>query len=316
MFDFLGLPREIRDEIYKLCLVREKIEFEEFYTDETPEEWMKDRRPDALTLHIAKPDETPLVVYQGVPFVHRVESLTPIDGRSRWDDIYDKDRTCSYRICRHTTDLPCLSIFRTNRLVYQEASVTFYGNNVFHFPSKGCETTLNACSAFLEDRPQRVRTYLHNISLSIGDAYRYVPVLEDNGKRLYYGVHLPTMTRLGLSLRRLMTLNELSIVLEEQNPTERMLKSLLQKQDYVDMFERPSPLETIPVRQCLKIGIGNNYDIQHQRIVSTNLAYRISKKFYWSRMNNAPFVSSEILVEGKKMTSSIFTYLVPKARRG
>ncbi|KAG7006720.1 hypothetical protein G7Y79_00013g034920 [Physcia stellaris] len=257
MFDFLGLPREIRDEIYKLCLVREKIEFEEFYTDETPEEWMKDRRPDALTLHIAKPDETPLLVYQGVPFVHRVESLTPIDGRSRWDDIYDKD-------------------------------------------------------PFLGDRTERVRTYINNISLCIGYVFRFLPILTANDIDLSYGIHLPTMKRLGHSLRRLMTLNELSIVLQEQSPTEKTLKSLLQKQGYVDMIEWPSPVETIPIRQCLKVGIENGDDIEDKQFISGILAYCISKGFSWSMAYDARFVSSDILVEGKKMTSSIFTYSVRK----
>ena len=36
------------------------------------------RRPEALTLHVAKPGETTLLVYQEVSFVHRIESLTPI----------------------------------------------------------------------------------------------------------------------------------------------------------------------------------------------------------------------------------------------
>ena len=307
MFDFLGLPREIRDEIYKLCLVREKIEFEEFYTDETPEEWMKDRRPDALTLHIAKSGETPLLVYQGVPFVHRIESLTPVDGRSRWDDIYDKDRTCSYRICRHTTNLPCLSIFRTNRLVYQEASSTFYGNNVFHFPSKGCENTLNACSAFLEDRPERVRTYINNISLSIGYAYYYLP-----GIYRTCGAHLITMERLSRSLRRLGTLDRLSLVLQEQHPTQKALRSLLQKHGYVNVWDWP--LKRIPVRHCLEIEFRHELHHEHQSYPRCLAHFILLGANHVVR--DPPFVSSEILVEGRMMSSSIYKYLIPKSTRG
>lgn len=278
---------------------------------------MKDRRPDSLILHIAQPDETPLLVYQGVPFVHRVESLTSIDGRSRWDDIYDKHRTCSYRICRHTRNPPYLKIFLANRLIYQEASITFYGKNRFHFPSKGCENTLNACWAFLEDRPQRVRTYIHNISLSIGYAYRYLPVLQDNGLYWMCGAHRLTMERLNRSLRHLGTLDQLSFVIQEQHPSEKALKSLLQKHSYASIWDWP--LQKIPVLQCLEIEfqheLHNKYDPQSSQTYTRYLAHliRLGANYF---VYDPAVVSSEILVEGKKMTSSIFTYLVRKPIRG
>ncbi|KAL8794494.1 MAG: hypothetical protein Q9195_002967 [Heterodermia aff. obscurata] len=241
MFDFLGLPREIRDEIYTLCLVRENIEFEEFYTDETPEDWMQDRKPEALTLHIAKPDETPLLVYQGVSFVHRVESLTPIDGRSRWDDIFYKGRERSYRIHRGITNPPCLNILLTNRLIYQESSMIFYAKNYFCFPSRECELTLNACSGFLTNRSKQALTYISNISLGIGHIDR-LHRLSETGYRRYqrYMVHWPTMERLGNIFREtlsLMGLKKLKITLQDQRPSDRALASRLQTEEYSALLD-------------------------------------------------------------------------------
>ena len=241
MFDFLGLPREIRDEIYNLCLVRKTIEFEEFYVDETPEEWMQDRKPEALTLHVAKPDETPLLVYQGIPFVHRVESLTTIDGRSRWDDVFYEGRERSYRIHRGITSPPCLNIFLTNRLIYQEASIIFYAKNYFCFPSRECELTLNACSCFLTDRPQHALTYIGNISLGIGFIHWRHPEFNTYTDSRFYGVHWPTVQRFVNILRDILGprgLHKLEVLLEEQCPSDKALSHRLGSEDYCDLLLR------------------------------------------------------------------------------
>lgn len=240
MFDFLGLPREIRDEIYKLCLVRGQIEFEEFYIDETPEDWMRDRKPEKLMLHVAKPDETPLLVYQGIPFVHRVESLTRIHGRCRWDDILYEDRERSYRIHRGTTDPPCLDIFLANRLIYQESSMVFYAKNSFCFPSRECELTLNACSGFLTDRPEQALIYISDISLEIGFIDRHHTDFTGFSGSLFYRIHWPTMQRLDSILKGTLDpkgLSKLKFLVQEQCPSKRALETHLKCKDYVDFFQ-------------------------------------------------------------------------------
>ena len=246
---FLSLPREIRDMIYDLCFVRDKIEFEEFYTDETPEEWMRGRRPESLTLHLAKPNEKPLLEYNGVGFVHRVESLTPIDGRSRFDDILYRDRTRSYRIYRGTIDPPCLSIFHTNSFVYKEAASVFYGKNVFTFPSKRCEVTLNACSAFLRDRPEHALPYIKNIHLTIG----YADFLDLGESCLYSGAHYPTVKRLGDTLRHFVRLDHLRLLIEEQYPTDEILKKTKTDLGYVRLYKWMEGLRGINVPKILEI---------------------------------------------------------------
>ena len=235
--------------IYDLCFVREKIEFEEFFTDETPEKWMRGRRPESLTLHLAKPNEKPLLEYNDVGFVHRVESLTPIDGRSRFNDILFKDRTRSYRIFRGTVDPPCLSIFHTNRFVYKEAASVFYGKNVFTFPSKGCENTLNACSAFLTDRPDHALPYIKNINLTIG----HVDIIELSEISLYFGAHYPTMKRLGVVLRHMVHLTHLRLLIEEQYPTDEVRKVFKRNMGYVTIRHWMEALKTINIPKTLEI---------------------------------------------------------------
>ena len=233
MFDFLGLPREIRDMVYGFLFLREEIQFEEFYTDETPEDWMKDRRPESLTLHTAKPNEIPLLKYNGIPFVHRVESLVPIDGRSRWDDEFLEHKTRSYRIFRGTIEPPCVRVFHTNRFVYQESSPVFYAKNCFKFPAKDCELTLNACSAFLTDRPKQALSCIKHVSLGIGHISRYGPC----NPSVRYGVHLPTLKRLCNTLGCTVQLDRLNLLFEEQCPMSGRAKMLVNSQDYVGFFE-------------------------------------------------------------------------------
>lgn len=202
--------------VYDLLLVRESIGFEEFYSDETPEEWMKDRIVQTLTLHVAKPNEEPLFTYMGTPLVHRIESLTPVEGRSRWDDEFQEDKTRSYRIFRGTIAHPCLRILHTNRFLYKEASSIFYGKNVFTFPSKACELTLNACSAFLTDRPKHALPCIKNINLGIAR----VDSLWLGNTPLFYGVHYPTVKRVCDTLRNTVHLSQLSLLVEEQHPID------------------------------------------------------------------------------------------------
>lgn len=301
MLDFLSLPREIRDEIYKLCLVREKVEFEEFYTDETPEEWMKGRRPGNLMLHIAKPDEQPLLVYQGVPFVHRVESLTPIDGRSRWDDVYIKGRTRSYRICRQTTNPPYLGIFLTNRLVYGECSMIFYGKNSFCFPSKDCESTLNALSAFLLDRPKQALAYIKNLSLRLGTTKYLNGSVSGRLWYLFWPAHRPTLKRLGDILRRLITLDQLIFILEEQCPTTRALESLSNDQDNVGFVDWMDLLRDIRRPKTLEIetitSVGD--DEWHKSRLSLLSSYMLSD--WGTKRQEFRFLISSVHVRGKEI---------------
>ena len=294
MFDFLGIPREIRDEIYELCLVRETIEFEEFYVDETPEDWMQDRKLEALTLHVAKPDETPLLVYQGIPFVHRVESLTPIDGRSRWDDIFYEGRERSYRLHRATADPPFLNIFLTSRLIYQESSMMFYAKNYFCFPSRDCELTLNACSGFLTDRPEQALTYISNISLEIGLIDRKRRELE----RPPYGirVHWPTMQRLSDVLRGTLDPkgpSKLKFLFEEQCPSDRALAHRLEGKGY-DYF--PERMLDIPTRKSLK-----NLNELQINLVENSYGFMSDFKVEWM----ARFVLDHWSVARSKVSRSI-----------
>ena len=306
MFNFLGLPREIRDEIYKLCLVREKIEFEEFYTDETPEEWMKDRRPDSLTLHIAKPGETPLLEYQGVSFVHRVESLTPIDGRSRWDDIYDGDRQRSYRICRHTTNPPSLGIFYTNRLVYQEASVTFYGKNLFSFPSKDCETTLNACSAFLGDRPEQAVRYTKNISFAIGYIHGFDRRIASRRDYIHRGAHFPTLKRLVHAFRPTLSLDQLNFAVEEQSPSEKALQSWRTSADYVSAANWYPEFEQMNVPRKLEIlFIDSDPPSSAKQSLMNSLVYYVTRDriYPYGRSSFSIEIPKRVNYKGKTMTA-------------
>ena len=202
---------------------------------------MRDRKPETLTLHVAKPDETPLLVYQGIPFVHRARSLTRINGRCRWDDIFYEDRERSYRIHRGTTNPPYLNIFLTNRLVYQESSMMFYAKNCFCFPSRDCELTLNACSGFLTDRPEQALTYLSNISLGIGFINWTHPGLRDLGDSRFYGIHWPTMQRLADILKGTPDSkgpNKLKFLLQEQCPSDRALAHHLESKNYCNIFLR------------------------------------------------------------------------------
>lgn len=128
----------------------------------------------------------------------------------------------SYRISRGTVSPPCLRIFLTNKFVYKEAAPVFYRKNVFTFPSNGCEVTLNACSAFLSDRPEHALSYIKNISLGIGFV-RPNPLMEC---ALFCGAHRPTVRRLGDNLRHLVHLNHLGLLIEEQYPTNELLNHL------------------------------------------------------------------------------------------
>ena len=314
MFNFLGIPREIRDEIYELCLVREKIEFEEFYTDETPTDWMQDRKPDALTLHIARPDETPLLIYQGIPFVHRVESLTPIDGRSRWDDIFYEGRERSYRIHRGTTNPPCLDIFLTNRLMYQEASIIFYAKNYFCFPSRECELTLNACSAFLTDRPQQALTYIGNISLGIGFIDWRHPEFNTRTDGRFHGVHWPTVQRFGNILRDILgprNLHKLEVLLEEQCPSNKALSHRLGSEGYYDVFIRSiesrsnskslNPLNNLKKLQIDKVEADDKIPSHHLNYLA---------EFFTGKwpVYDSNFSSSVVNVGGKEMFRTRLTW--------
>ncbi|CAF9935427.1 MAG: hypothetical protein HETSPECPRED_009783 [Heterodermia speciosa] len=248
MFYILSLPREMRNKIYGSCLVRETIEFEEFYVDETAEEWMQDRKPDTLTLHAAKPDETPLLVYQGVPYVHRVGSLVPVYGRCRWDDMVSEGRKRSYRIHRGTANPPYLNILLTNHQVYDEASSIFYGNNHFRFPSRNCELAVNACSGFLTDRSKQALTYVSKISLSIG--YFGWQDMELNGWQgsRFRGIHWPTIECFGNILRGArgpLGLKKLEVLIEDQCPSDRAIATRLRSEDkdYFSIFCPPSAFQ-------------------------------------------------------------------------
>ena len=316
MLDFLGLPREIRDEIYELCLVREKIEFEEFYVDETPEDWMQDRKPEGLILHVAKPEETPLLVYQGISFVHRVESLTSIDGRCRWDDIFYEGRERSYRIHRGTTDPPCLSIFLTNRLVYQESSIMFYANNCFCFPSRDCELTLDACSGFLTDRPEQALTYINHISLGISFIEWNHP--EIIGQSLSsYGVHLPTMKRLHNSLRGTRGprgLAQLKIFLEAQCPSDRALKHRIRSKSYYRLFNYTFG----DIEKSLKNLKDIQIDIVEDSRISDpecNLRLLASDFIGWCSAPELKFSSSTVYIAGKALLHTTLAWSRSKIRR-
>ena len=307
MLGFLSLPREIRDIIYDSCFVREKIEFEEFFTDETPEEWVQDRRLESLTLHLAKPNEKPLLEYNGAAFVHRVERLTPIDGRSHWDDVLYMDRQRSYRIFRGTVDPPCLRIFLTNSFVYKEAASVFYGKNVFTFPSKGCEVTLNACSAFLRDRPEHALPYIKNIHLTIGHYHSLSRRISEWG--LYYGAHQPTVKHLGEVLRRKVHLNYFRLLVEEQNPTHEMLRTFKSSLGYARIPHWYEAFRGI-------INVSKTFDIEFTDSSGTDthkvwMYSMIRSVIGDSKPDNLTYISSSPNIrneEGKEMFSTRVVY--------
>ena len=286
--------------IYELCFVRDKIEFEEFYTDETPEEWMQDRRLESLTLRLAKPNEKPLLEYNGLSFVHRVEPLMPIDGRSHWDDFLYNDRRRSYRIFRGTVDPPCLRIFHTNRFVYKEAATIFYGKNVFTFPSRRCEVTLNACSAFLTDRPDHALPYIKNISLSIG----YIRSFNLMEKIICRGAHHLTVKLLGSTLRHLVHLNHLRLLVEEQPPANGMRKRFKEDLGYVEMSVWADALRLIKIPKTLEVeSIGSCWVIFHEMSLNS-LIYSVTGKW---RPGSHTYISSALDVrneEGREMFST------------
>ena len=313
MFDFLGLPREIRDEIYVLCLVREKIEFEEFYVDETAEDWMRDRKPEALTLQVARPGETPLLVYQGVSFVHRVESLTPINGRSRWDDVFYKDRERSYRIHRGTINPPCLNIFHTNCLIYQESSMTFYAKNCFCFPSRECELTLNACSAFLTDRPEQALTYISDISLGIGFIGWRHPALRDYRGSLLNDMHWPTMQRFVNILRDTLgprSLHKLKMLYEEQCPSDRALSDRLKSKDYCSIFDQPLGVSgwSNSLRNLKDLQVDTLDTYEASSTLSRWKPRYIARLFIGHSAYDSSWSSSAISVGGKEMSHTRLTW--------
>lgn len=310
MFDFLGLPREIRDEIYKLCLVREKIEFEEFYTDETIEDWMQDRKPEKLVLRVAKPNEVPLLVYHDMPFVHGVEALTPVDGRSHWEDEIHEHRTRSYRISRDQTGYPYLRIFSTNRMVYQEATVIFYGKNTFSFPSRNCELTLNACSAFLCDRPEQARPYIKNLSLGIGHIVKYpnyVPFIS------FYSIHKPTIERLSRTLGNMVYLDHLNLFVEEQTPSLKATEAFRNSREYVGLYEWAEELKHINAPKNLVVDLIDSYGSEYKHNRLTQIARHIYDDL-WIEASDENFRISSVNALGEEITRARFTWALSKTR--
>ena len=274
---------------------------------------MRDRKLENLMLNVAKPDETPLLIYQGIPFVHRVGSLTRIDGRCRWDDIFYEGRERSYRIHRGTTDPPCLNIFLTNRLIYQESFIVFYAKNDFCFPSRECELTLNACSGFLTDRTEQALTYINNVSLEIGFTDRRHTGFTNFRESRYYGVHWPTMQRFFNILRDTPDSkgpNNLKFLLEEQYPSDRALVSQLESKHYSNLFLGMARVTEI---NCLK----NLSELQIDLIESTSrfrqgssLLVRSMARFVLGcpSAHSSKISSSIVNVDSKEMYRSRLTW--------
>ena len=158
IFPLLQLPRELRDRIYEYALVDcQDLAISIGSTRKRYNVWENEEPPfqKRYSDFISDP-------------VHRTSFACPVERRNftyvngtglacfemkgfAWDEIRRE---------------PELSLFHTNRQVYQEASEIFYSKNLFSF-EVGVDS-LACCLAFLKDRPTRALQQIRSIGLKLG----------------------------------------------------------------------------------------------------------------------------------------------------
>ncbi|MCJ1226210.1 hypothetical protein MMC12_002859 [Toensbergia leucococca] len=141
MFEFLKLPQEIRDEIYRCALVRNSIEVE---------------------------------------IVDASESKSPVHLRTTWKESTSKRyrsdavpwETSTYQIMtpgqKHRDPIG-LNLFLANRRIYDECSQIFYKENQFVFRYDIISLGLEYI-AFLHDRPHKALLHFRYMHIHIGES--------------------------------------------------------------------------------------------------------------------------------------------------
>ncbi|MCJ1454367.1 hypothetical protein MMC28_004720 [Mycoblastus sanguinarius] len=160
MFDLKGLPRELRDEIYKNMLVRKPLRVLSKVVmvpcDSLEEETaIRNEQDDYLSIERTSTLNSTV----------RLRSTSMLDrGCDNIDNLHGK----TYYRDEDESDPPSVNIFFTDRQTYSEAWPIFYERNSFHFthPFNNWDSIVTCC-AFLRDRPHALK-HIRSIKLILG----------------------------------------------------------------------------------------------------------------------------------------------------
>lgn len=158
--DFMGLPTEVRQNIFEFLLVQHDVYREK--------DWCVDRRP--------------TITYGSVGILE----YTPPGPVGTWkrSSYMVQPGDCHKRRQRRTYTMDAkfgLSNFQVCRQVYEEASLIFYSKNFFFIDN------LRTLKPFLQDRPQRAKALIHSISLRYPATVPWTDLrpLDDSGGSLF-----------------------------------------------------------------------------------------------------------------------------------
>lgn len=157
MFNFMGLPQELRDAIYEYALVQDTI------CIQNTEIYMSIFDPPCRRTQ------------------HKV-SVWRARSRGRLKERFDVH--ISYCMGIQNAKMPNLNLFLVSRDVYNQASRIFYEQNHFVFPHdpdwdvsrKGDSN----CLDFLQDRPQHVLNHIRHIRIDTCYLFRTQPLSVDS----------------------------------------------------------------------------------------------------------------------------------------
>ncbi|KAF4302391.1 hypothetical protein GTA08_BOTSDO10404 [Botryosphaeria dothidea] len=146
-FPLLNLPRELRDIVYGYMMIRKRITVTVGYCWADKAKGNKKR----FDLRVRERRRT---AYQ--------RTLAAGEQYASYEEMkYGRRKAWNY---------PNLNIFLTNRQIYDEASAVYYGKNTFEFPAAGRTNkvlSVQACHAFLQDRPPRSLGRIKSLELII-----------------------------------------------------------------------------------------------------------------------------------------------------
>lgn len=158
MFDFLKLPRELRDQIYEELLVRNyPVPIKRNYEDTTgyyPSTYFSPTWYDDTKRY-----------FPGVGACYKTCAVCY--GPKKPSRTSER----LYHLFRIADDEPIdLNIFLANRQVYDESRTVFYKENLFDFTKdvKDEAKPVHTALCFLKDRPEESLKYIRNIAVHIG----------------------------------------------------------------------------------------------------------------------------------------------------